>query len=58
MKACRCWIFFKIIRGTLMRQFQLAASVNDRKAVAEVIDFHSAAPEHIATRNWPTERSR
>ncbi|MET3838745.1 hypothetical protein [Bradyrhizobium sp. OAE829] len=26
--------FFKIVRGTLMKQFQLAASVNDRKAVA------------------------
>jgi hypothetical protein len=26
--------FFKIVRGTLMTQFQLAASVNDRKAVA------------------------
>jgi len=26
--------FFKIVRGTLMKQFQLAASVNDRRAVA------------------------
>jgi hypothetical protein len=28
--------FFKIVRGTLMKQFQLAASVNDRKAVASL----------------------
>jgi hypothetical protein len=26
--------FFKIVRATLMKQFQLAASVNDQKAVA------------------------
>jgi len=26
--------FYKIVRGTLMKQFQLAASVNDRKGVA------------------------
>jgi hypothetical protein len=26
--------FFKIVRSTLMKQFQLAASVNDRRAVA------------------------
>jgi hypothetical protein len=26
--------FFRIVRGTLMKQFQLAASVNDRRAVA------------------------
>jgi hypothetical protein len=28
--------FFKIVRGTLMKQFQLAAAVNDRKAVASL----------------------
>ena len=28
--------FFKIVRATLMKQFQLAASVNDRRAVASL----------------------
>ena len=28
--------FFRIVRGTLMRQFQLAAAVNDRRAVASL----------------------
>ncbi|HEV2575121.1 MAG TPA: hypothetical protein VGU72_25530 [Beijerinckiaceae bacterium] len=28
--------FFRIVRGTLMKQFQLAASVNDRRAVASL----------------------
>lgn len=28
--------FFKIVRGTLMRQFQLAASINDKHAVASL----------------------
>jgi hypothetical protein len=28
--------FFKLVRGTLMKQFQLAASVNDRRAVASL----------------------
>lgn len=28
--------FFRIVRATLMKQFQLAASVNDRRAVASI----------------------